>query len=176
MALLSEYETVLHSVTFQNTSNNPSAANRTVEFVVNDGSVDSNPLSRDVEIIPVNDAPVLSTIELAPAFFTENGSPVGITSNLAVDDIDNTQINSAKISISNGFTPGEDVLSFTSQFGITGSFDPATGELNLSGLALLSEYETVLHSVTFQNTSDNPSAVNRTVEFVVNDGLSLIHI
>ena len=169
-ALLTEYQTVLRSVTYNNTADNPSGLTRTIDFSINDGDNDSNLLSRDIQITPVNDAPVLSTIENAPAFYIENGSPVGITGNLSVNDIDDTQIDSATITISSGFAPGEDVLSFTPQFGINGSFDSATGQLNLSGQALLSEYETVLHSVSYQNSSDDPSAANRTIEFVVNDG------
>ena len=68
-ALLSEYEALLHSVTYENTSDDPSVLTRTIGFVVNDGGISSNLLSRDVQIIPVNDAPVLSTIEAAPAFY-----------------------------------------------------------------------------------------------------------
>jgi len=86
-----------------------------------------------IDVDPVNDAPELSAIETAPVFYTENGAPVDITSNLAVSDLDGDLIDGATITISGGFVAGQDVLSFTSQFGITGSFDFATGDLALSG-------------------------------------------
>jgi len=169
-ALLSEYETVLHSVAYHNTSDNPSTLTRSVSFVVSDGDIDSNQLSRNVEITAVNDAPVLSTIETAPAFYTENGLPIGITGNLAVSDIDDTNIESATVSISNNFAIGEDELLFVNQLGITGNFNAATGVLTLTGSAPLADYETAIHSIRYQNTSDNPSTLDRTVSYVLNDG------
>ena len=168
-ATLADYETVLHSVTYHNTSDNPSTLDRIVSFVVNDGDT-SNLLSRNIQFTAVNDAPLLSTIEAAPALYTENGAPVGITGNLAVADVDDTAIESATISISSNFAAGEDVLAFTDQPGITGSFDAVNGVLTLTGSATLDDYETVLHSVTYHNTGDNPSTLDRTISFVVNDG------
>jgi len=169
-ALLSEYETVLHSVAYHNTSDNPSALNRSVSFIVSDGDINSNQLSRNIEFTATNDAPVLSTIESAPAFYTENSPPIGITGNLTVNDIDDTNIESATVSISNNFATGEDELLFVDQLGITGNFNAATGELTLSGTAPLADYETAIHSIGYQNTSDNPSTQNRTVSYVINDG------
>ena len=135
--------------------------------MVNDGSLDSNPISRDVEVVPVNDAPTLSSIEGLPASYIENGVPTGITGNLSVDDVDNTQIESATVTISN-YVANEDILSVVEQFGITGNY--ASGVLSLSGSASLAQYEAVIHSVAYTNLSDDPSAATRTVEIVVNDG------
>ena len=104
-ALLSEYQTVLRSVAYINNSDNPSSLTRTIDFVVNDGDVDSNIQSRDVQITAVNDQPTLATIENAPALYTENGAPIGITSNLSVNDPDDSQIETATVIISGNFTP-----------------------------------------------------------------------
>ncbi len=169
-AALSDYETALHSITYSNNSDNPAALDRTVSFVVNDGNDSSNTSSREIVINAVNDAPVLSTIEMAPALYTENGSPIGITGNLTVGDIDDSNIESASVSITGNFATGEDVLEFTDQFGITGVYDAVTGVLTLTGSAALTDYQAAIQSVSFQNTSDNPSDLNRTVSFVVNDG------
>ena len=49
----------------------PSTLTRTVSFEINDGDLSSNVLNRDIEITAVNDAPVLSAIETAPASYTE---------------------------------------------------------------------------------------------------------
>jgi len=169
-ATLAQYQNALQGVAYDNTSDNPSALTRTVSFVVNDGDNDSNPLSRAIEINPVNDAPVLSSIEALSAQFNENGSPVGLTGNIAVNDIDDTNIESATVSISGNFISGEDILNFNSQNGINGSFDQATGILSLTGSATLAEYQTALQTVTYDNTSDNPSTLTRTVSFIINDG------
>src|SRR5205814_989044 len=65
---------------------------------------------------------------------------------------------------------GQDVLGFTSQSGISGSFNAATGTLTLTGSASVANYQAALRSVTYVNTSDNPSTGTRRVTFTVNDG------
>jgi phosphodiesterase/alkaline phosphatase D-like protein len=70
------YESALRSVTYHNNSDNPTDTTRTVNFKVFDGgAVDSeggtthsNVLSRDITIIPVNDAPSITTTKLAVGF------------------------------------------------------------------------------------------------------------
>ena len=114
-ATLAEYEAVIRSVAYESTSENPSAATRTVEITVNDGDAGSNTLSRDIEVIAINDAPELATIEVQPAAYIENGVPVGITGNLSISDIDDTQIESATVTISNNYIAGEDQLTFVPQ-------------------------------------------------------------
>ena len=82
-------------------------------FLVNDGDVDSNIVSRDIDFTAVNDAPTLANIEAVPASYTEGGSAVDITANLSLADPDDTNIESAVVSISNNFAAGEDELIFT---------------------------------------------------------------
>ena len=72
-------------------------------------------------------------------------------------DVDNTNLASATVSITANFVTGEDVLGFTNQNGITGSYNAATGVLTLTGSATVANYQTALRSVTYVNTSDNPS-------------------
>src|SRR5205823_2894894 len=63
-----------------------------------------------------------------------------------------------------------DVLGFSTQNGISGSYNSATGVLTLSGTASLANYQTALRSVTYANSSENPSGADRTISFQVNDG------
>ena len=72
-----------------------------------------------------------------------------------------------------GFVAGEDVLGFTNQNGITGSYDAATGVLTLTGVATKSAWESALASVTYTNSSDSPTGSTRTVSFRVHDGTVL---
>ena len=155
----------------------------TVSFEINDGDLNSNILSRDIDFTVVNDAPVLSAIEVAPASYTENDAPLAITGSTAVSDVDDTNIESAVVSVSSNFS-ADDVLGFTDQNGISGSYDSVNGILTLTGSATLVDYQAALQSITYVNTSDDPSDLSRTVTFLVNDGdvdsnivsLSLIHI
>ena len=64
-ASLADYRTALRSVTYSNSSEDPSTAARTVSFQVDDGSgVNnlSNVATSDVTVTPVNDAPVTTEI------------------------------------------------------------------------------------------------------------------
>ena len=49
-------------------------------------------------------------------------------------------------------------------------FNAATGTLTLTGTATVANYQTALQSVTYTNTSQNPTTLARTVQFQVNDG------
>ncbi|WP_224742344.1 beta strand repeat-containing protein, partial [Cysteiniphilum sp. SYW-8] len=165
---VANYQAALRSVTYQNTSDNPSTLARTVSFVVNDGDVNSTPVTSTINITAVNDAAVVTAG--AVLSYTENDSATVIDNTIAISDVDDTNLESATITISNNYVNGEDVLAFVNTANITGSFNATTGVLTLTGTDTLANYQAALHSVTYQNTSDNPSTLARTVSFVVNDG------
>ena len=67
-----------------------------------------------------------------------------------------------------------DTLLFTNTDKITGTLaqsgtNNADYTLTLTGDASVSEYQTALRSVKYNNTSDTPDATNRTIEFNVTD-------
>ena len=169
-ASLIYYQAALQSISYVNTSDDPSDLSRTVTFLVNDGDVDSNIVSRAIDFTTVNDAPTLANIEAVPAAYIEGGSAVSITANLSLDDLDDVNIESAVVSISNNYASGEDELIFTDQSGISGSFDAATGILTLTGSASVADYQAALTTITYNNNSDNPSTLTRSVSFEINDG------
>ncbi|QEG40277.1 DUF4347 domain-containing protein [Roseimaritima ulvae] len=121
-----------------------------------------------IDITAINDAPVASSIEGTAIDYTENDGPVELTSTIAFSDVDDTNIESAVVTITSNFAAGEDVLTFVDQNGITGTWN--NGTLTLTGSATLAEYETAIRSITYENTSDDPSAATRTISFTVNDG------
>jgi hypothetical protein len=170
-ATLANYETALKSVKYQNINDdNPSELQRTVTFRVHDGDNYSNTVSRNITVTGVNDAPVLSAIEGTAASYTENAPPVNLTSVINITDVDDANIESAEIRIITNYQNAEDILSFTSAGGISGTWDSGLGALELTGSATKANYVTALRSVRYQNTSDNPTTVQRTVRFRVNDG------
>ena len=103
------------------------------------------------------------------AAYTEGDAPVQVAESLTLSDVDSGTLDGATITIT-GFVSGEDVLHFTDQNGITGSWDSGTGILTLSGSASLANYETALESITYENTSDAPTGSSRTITFQVDDG------
>ncbi|MCY2991105.1 MAG: Ig-like domain-containing protein [Planctomycetota bacterium] len=167
------YEKFLRSVTYRNTSLNPSSAPRIVSFQVNDGTADSNLLSRTISVTPVNDPPVLAGMETATLPYQEKDPATVITSSLTATDPDNTTLSYATVQIATGYQSGEDLLAFADSFGITGSWDATGGTLTLSGSSSrvsLVNYQRALRLVKYENLSSNPSEAQRTVTFTVNDG------
>ena len=165
---VANYQTALRSITYTNNSDNPSLAPRTISFIVNDGAANSTAITRDINITAVNDAPVATATNSALAY-TENATTV-IDSGITVSDLDSSNLASATVSITSGFASAQDTLAFTSQNGITGNYNSSTGVLTLTGSATIANYQTALRSVTYTNSSDNPTTTPRTVSFVVNDG------
>lgn len=116
-----------------------------------------------------NEAPVVSSVEGTNLDFTEGDSPINITGSLAISDVDNTVLDSAKVIISGNFEPGEDVLAFSDGV-ITGAWDSGSGTMKLTGNANLAQYQTALRSVTYENTNTvNPSTALRQIDFKVFD-------
>ncbi|MEH2300284.1 MAG: FG-GAP-like repeat-containing protein, partial [Nostoc sp.] len=118
-------------------------------------------------LLNVNLAPVTTATNTALAY-TENDPATIIDAGISVSDADSPNLSSATVSITNGLASAEDILAFTNQNGITGSY--TNGVLTLTGSATVTQYQTALQSVTYQNSSDNPSTTARTISFVVNDG------
>ena len=150
----------------------------TVPVVVNDGGLDSNAYDLGVSVTAVNDAPALDLdaetagIDYAAAF-VEDGGPVSIvdTDGLSIGDVDDAEFESAQVVITNVLDGAAEVLSADAgETGIGVSYDPGTGILSLTGTAALADYQAVLRTVTYTNTSQDPHTTARVIEFTVNDG------
>ena len=169
-ASVAEYEAALRSVTYENGSDNPSTATRTVTFQVDDGAASDNvsdAVTRDIEITPVNDAPVVTTSPGSTSY--GSGDPaVTVDSGVTVADADDTNIESAQVRISTDFTAGDELV-FVNQPGIDGVYDTGTGVLTLTGSASVADYQAALQSIKFRDAGSG-AGTSRTIEFVVNDG------
>ena len=181
-ATVAQWQAAMRSVTYTNSSDTPSTSNRTISFVVNDGTGDSNSATKTVSITSVNDAPVTSASGGTTAFTEGNNvtsTPVVVDSGITISDPDNSTLSNAKVSITGNFQTAEDVLAFTNNpatmGNIAASYNASTGELNLTSAgatATLAQWQAALRSVTYTNSSDTPNTSNRTISFVVNDGAS----
>src|SRR4029077_20047402 len=154
---VAHYQAALASVTYFNTSENPSGATRTVTVIVNDGTLDSAPATETINVTPVNDAPVVTAGHTLN--YTENQAATALDPALTVTDVDSANLASATVQITGNYANGQDVLGFTNQNGITGSFNAATGTLTLTGSSSVANYQTALDSITYVNSSENPSGL-----------------
>jgi hypothetical protein len=115
-----------------------------------------------------NRPPVVST-SAGTTSWTENAGPVTWDSGLSVTDPDSAQLSGATVQVTSNFTPGQDLIGFVAQLGITGTYNPGTGVLTLTGSAPVADYQTALRSVTYGNSSDTPGAATRTMSVQVTD-------
>ena len=113
---------------------------------------------------------MLAGIETTTLAYIENDAAKDVTDLITITDVDDVNIESAIVAIVANYQSGQDVLAFTGTAFITGSWDAGTGVLSLSGSTTVANYRAALRNVTYQNTSENPSALTRTVSFTVNDG------
>ncbi len=121
----------------------------------------------------LNVAPPSLTAGGGTATATAGGAAVAVDPNVTLDDPNGPNFSSASISIGTNFTASEDRLLFTSQNGITGSYNTSTGILTLSGSATPAQYQAALRSVAYEDINANPATVNqaaRTVSFSIAPG------
>jgi VCBS repeat-containing protein len=174
------YEAALRAVEFNNTSTTPpTAIDRVISVVVNDGTSNSNVATTTVHVVAVNAAPTLdldSNNSTAPgtgfaATVLNNGSSVQIVdADVRVTDSDTALIHSATVSITD-VQIGDYLTAVGLPAGITPAlFDSITGVLVLDGAASLADYQQALRGVAFGTTADATGGSARVIEITINDG------
>lgn len=162
-ASIADYEAALADVTYRDAGADASSGahpTRTLNWSISEGTLKSTGAT-DVTVSRALKLTAGSNVD-----YPDRHAPVVIDSTLRLSDLDATPITSATIAIAAGQLSG-DLLHFTNQSGITGTF--AAGTLVLSGTASASAYQSALRSVSYSSTSSNPSASNtdpsRTISF-----------
>jgi uncharacterized repeat protein (TIGR02543 family) len=126
-----------------------------------------------ITVNATNDPPVLAGAGNTLAY-AENQAATPICTTITLTDPDDVTLEAAVVSISSNYVNGQDVLGFVNTAKITGSWVSSTGTLTLTRVGgqtpALSEWRDALRSITYVNTSENPSSSNRTVSFIANDG------
>jgi len=105
--------------------------------------------------------------------FTEDGAAALIAATSAtITDADSANLQSLTVSLTNRPDTTAESLSFTSTAGITGTYDSGTGVLllSVSPNTTVANYQTVLRSITYNNTSQSPTTTNRLITAVASDG------
>ena len=149
-----------------------STAPRTVTFVVNDGLANSAPVTQLVNVVTYNAPPVIGGLESSPLVYKANNPPLPISNTVTVTDPDSNNLTKLTVQITSGYendANGEDILAFTNEFGITGSFDASSGRLTLTGTAYVGSYREALRSVIFSSTGMNVSSANRILTIIATD-------
>ncbi|MES2933470.1 MAG: Ig-like domain repeat protein [Pseudomonadota bacterium] len=166
-----DYQALLRTLRYSNTSPNPTTTTRSISVTVNDGINDNSPVAlSSVTISSVNNTPVLAAIEGTTLSYVVSSPATAITSTITVGDADSANLASASVQITNNCFSADDVLGFSSQNGITGVYSAATCTMALSGSASPANYQSALRSVTYSNANPATNTALRTVSFQVDDG------
>jgi Mg-chelatase subunit ChlD len=166
-----QYQTAIQSITFDNTSHDPSKVDRIFNITVDDGSAINNiaSTSTTMYITTVNDVPTVGTASVS---FTENDAAVSIVKNLGLADVDNTTLSKALVSVD---VKAGDVLTFTGTApkGVTvvetHNADGLVNGFKITGIATIDQYKALIQSITFNSPGDNPQAGDRAVTVQVTD-------
>ena len=141
-------------------------------YTLSDGK-DIDTAEFTIAVAGVNDQPFLVDA-IKTKKYTEGqiNIPLIIDGSLDIRDVDDTNIESATVSISpTTFVSTEDTLAFTSAYGISSNWNSTSGVLTLSGSTTKANYINALQTVTYTNTNtSNPEAGARTIQWLVNDG------
>jgi hypothetical protein len=163
----STYEAVLRALQYENISLSVSEGARSVTVYISDAALDSLSFSKTVDVIAVNDPPLVSAGALGG--FTENSASVSVFPELILSDIDSPIISSAKLKISANYIAASDLLSMANVANIVASWDPITATLTLSGESAIANYENALRQIRFSSSSDNLIDTTRSFTLDVKD-------
>ncbi|QQR73648.1 MAG: tandem-95 repeat protein [Holophagales bacterium] len=103
-----------------------------------------------------------------PVTFTEDGPPVVAAATLVVSAPDSPTLSSATVTITNLLDSGAETLAATTgATAITASYVAPT--LTLSGSDTVANYQQVLRTVTYSNSSQTPSSTTRSLDWIASD-------
>jgi gliding motility-associated-like protein len=147
-------------------------SNLTVNVVVNDGTRDSNTYGLLIAIHPVNDAPRILNLEVAPLTYQVGKGEIIISESIDVADPDNDSLTQVEVSIRpETYRPGIDELLFASGALIKGTFDRTLGVLKLAGRAPIADYVKAMRSVKYVfGTEMLLPFETKFISFMANDG------
>ena len=179
---VANYQQVLRTITYNNTAQNPTTTARSITFVANDGTSNSNVGTTTVSMVAQDDAPVLdldadNSAAAGSDFvttFTEDGGAVGIAdADATLSDVDTANFTSLTVTITNLLDgAAESLAANTAGTSIVANYNSGTGILTLSGSDTVANYQQVLRTITYNNTAQNPTTTARSITFVANDGTS----
>ena len=159
------YQAVLRTVVYGNSANSPNTATRTMRFEIDYGGTNltTKTVTSDVAVsfmVPN----VMGKDSTTTLNYYVKSSAVTVDASVRVSG---PSLSGAYVKIVSGFDAGKDVLSVTNVGSLSGSYNSGTGLLTITGTGTAAEYQTMLRSVTYANTSWSPSHTDRRIVYVL---------
>ena len=180
-APIGEFESVLRTLQYQNTAEEPDPTTRYISFTVSDGlGFNVRPPETVLSIQLLNDPPQLDLGMNWPDSYTfvsyreGEGDKNIVSDNTTLIDYDNVTLESARVVIMSPPDMQHELLNAsTGDTNITVLSASNGSELLLLGPATVEEFLEVIKTVTYTNTfadPGDPSSMSRTIQFTVSDG------
>lgn len=180
-APISHFRMALRTVIYNNSLEEPEEGTRRISFTVYDPDGGMSTVSSTVFVQTFNDAPILDLNGNLPGSdefveYSEGQGQLLIVDPSTVSLIDHDSLFLENVSVSIKLAPDADreLLDATvTGFNVRKFYDNATSVLFLTGHETVDNYETILKTVTYENTfahPGNPDGIEREVEFIANDG------
>ena len=174
---IAEYADLLQRVRYVNNATNPTSGAREIEFTVSDGELTAVSTA-EVGVASVNDPPVVDLNGRLQAgidhvtSFTEGGDPVVITSSdLFVEDTDSEDLSVLTVQILSPRDGASEILTVNSaESFLSIEYDQAAHRLEITGTASVTDYQSILLGVSYQNAADEPGGDDREISVVASDG------
>ena len=179
---VSEISTALEGLVY--TPNNSFNGVDTLTITTNDlGNTGSGGAQQDVDTVNITvgnpNAPVIDLnggdgagSDFAQTWTEDGGAVALVDADGTLIDADGN-LTSLMVTITNLLDGAAESL--TANPGATGlivNYDSGTGAMTISGAGTAAQYEQVLRTVTYDNSSDNPDTTARVITFTANDAIS----
>ena len=139
-----------------------------IVLTANDQEMYSHVHEFSIHVLEVNDPPYIGGI-FTPVAYSEDESPKSICKGIGIYDPDHTQMYQAVVTIEENYEFG-DRLSYALAGNVIA--ESSGNSLTFFGLSHLSDYESVLDSLSFDHQGDDPNENSRIISILVNDGLA----
>ena len=145
----------------------------TITITVTDGNGES---SQETFLVRFNAPPVV-TPTVANLTYTEGAGAVVLDSGVTISDADVGAMMTGAIVTVTVFDGASEQLAYVDNAvaGIT-VLSNSSGTLTLTGTATAADYQAAIRTITYQNSSVNPTTTDRTIGISVNDGLNTSNI
>ena len=175
-----DFFTVLVSIRYNNSANEPVAVPRMIEFVVFDGLRENFPRAQTViNVETFNDAPSVDVGGDGFVQYMEASPELLIAEDLTIIDEDSVTLVEASVSLAEVFDVGSESISLNTALlpvGVTCFPTACSGtDLMLSGVGSIADYQEVLRSLTYINVlqpEELPNLRDRVILIQVSDGQS----
>ena len=178
---LANYEKVLRTITYNNTSHYPDTTPRIITFVASDGTANSDTATTTLNMVGINDTPAIAgTVTNPTAIESGTGTnPVALiqAGTGGATDVDAPNFDGGTITVTlDAYRPGDrlSVLGSPTGVGSVSGGDETDLVISLDAGATPTALGAILEALRYENTGDDPttggSDTDRTYSISLNDG------